>query len=687
MSSFRLIALCLVFGCALGTHAAAATAQEVAALAQVTEQFRSYYLDDPFAMKDNNEALPNVTTALEDSRSLLQDGSWSDVKYLSTARSGWEPSIHYNRMLAMTLAAQAKATSAADRTQLLTAVHAAFGFWIAHDFQCPNWWYNKIGTPKSIATTAVLLGLNLTPAEFTYVTGTLLARYPIDMTGQNRIWLSGNELMRGLLLRDPAMVALSASTVWNEIQVTTEEGLQADASFHQHGPQQQMGNYGMAFAVEECRLALILRDSPWAMPPAKLSLYRDYVLNGENWIAWRGAFDISALDRQMMPRAAHNRTRTLVRVMELSAVMDPAHAAAYRAFGPRQQPGAPNDLIGDRFFWRSDYYIHRTAGFAATLKMSSHRVIGEETVNTENLSGYHAADGALYLYASGQEYEDIFPVWDWSRLPGVTCVMGEPKRFRTSQMPTDFAGGIADGTEGLAALDGARDGVTAHKAWFFGSDFIACLGSAISGPAGAETATTLNQSLLHGAVTVHAGRSTTMIPGGSERTLKSPDWVEHDGWRYTLLTQTTLQMSSLRVTGSWSKVFTNPDTPTMPVDDDVFLLSINHGEAPSAASYAYAAGPIDSVPSVKVLANSKDLQAVALEAGRYGLVFWAAGSFQLPDGRTLKVTVPGLVWVNGSRILVADPTQKLKAFALSVNGTEKTLALPTGQMAGTAVGF
>jgi len=42
------------------------------------------------------------------------------------------------------------------------------------------------------------------------------------------------------------------------------------------------------------------------------------------------------------------------------------------------------------------------ARFAATLKMSSTRVIGAELVNSENLSGYHTADGALYLYREGR---------------------------------------------------------------------------------------------------------------------------------------------------------------------------------------------------------------------------------------------------------------------------------------------
>ena len=118
MAHSRFTLLVLVFAFALAVHAATPTPGEQAALTQVTEQFRANYLDDPFAMRDNNEAVPNVKTALEDSRRLLPDGSWSDIKYQTTARSGWEPLTHYNRLFAMTLAAQAKGTPAADRAQL-----------------------------------------------------------------------------------------------------------------------------------------------------------------------------------------------------------------------------------------------------------------------------------------------------------------------------------------------------------------------------------------------------------------------------------------------------------------------------------------------------------------------------------------------------------------------------------------
>ena len=74
----------------------------------------------------------------------------------------------------MTMAASSTDISADDRQRLLAAVHRAFQFWIRHDFQCTNWWYNEIGIPKLMGTCALLLGENLAPDEYAYVTQTSL---------------------------------------------------------------------------------------------------------------------------------------------------------------------------------------------------------------------------------------------------------------------------------------------------------------------------------------------------------------------------------------------------------------------------------------------------------------------------------------------------------------------------------
>lgn len=67
------------------------------------------------------------------------------------------------------------------------------------------------------------------------------------MTGQNKVWLAGNVLIRGLLLNDAELIKEARENICSEIVLGQKEGIQPDWSFHQHGPQQQFGNYGLSF--------------------------------------------------------------------------------------------------------------------------------------------------------------------------------------------------------------------------------------------------------------------------------------------------------------------------------------------------------------------------------------------------------------------------------------------------------
>ena len=43
-------------------------------------------------------------------------------------------------------------------------------------------------------------------------------------------------------------------------------------------------------------------------------------------------------------------------------------------------------------------------------------------LNNENLKGYNLPLGATNILTSGKEYEGIFPVWNWNKIPGTTAV-------------------------------------------------------------------------------------------------------------------------------------------------------------------------------------------------------------------------------------------------------------------------
>jgi chondroitin AC lyase len=686
--------------CVVGAHAFAATDAD-ADLATLRHHFAEYYLGvdslkgDHLGIRDTTEAVPEADRALDSAHSLGADGSWPDIDYASKALSGWPPQRHYMRMLGMVAAAQQPDTAAATRDVLWTAVHRAFAFWIQHDFICTNWWYNQIGGPKVFATMAVLMGDELKPEERRYLLETMMPRAKIAMTGQNRVWLAGNTLTFGLVKGDPAVVAQASSAIWHEVVVTLAEGIQPDGSFHQHGPQQQFGNYGLAFATEISRWVLLTRGTRWAMPSASWTAFRGFLLDGLAWENWKGRFDVAGVGRQFMPHALTGKSRSTGEAMRNAAAGDPTHDPRYTAFLTRNAPERPNDLVGTRVFWRSDGVMHRRPDFAVSLKMSSRRLIGAESLNHENRLGYFTADGATYLYRTGDEYDDIFPVWDWRKLPGVTCLAREesPPAFRTVHGERDFVGGVTSGDEACAALDFARDGVTARKSWFFGQNGVLCLGREIRSTGSGMVTTTLNQCLLRGPVRVkQSGHEPVTMPEG-ERVLADVEWVEHDGWRYVFLNPTKAHLSNGPRHGHWSRVYENPQTPKGDVTENVFTLWLEHDLSVRDGEYAYAVLPAGQGaasagwPTQVRAADAEEVQMVRFGPTRQGVVFWSLGAADFGDGETVAVDAPCLVMIDRAqhRAFVADPTQKLARINLAVDGRSHEVALPTGWDAGRTI--
>lgn len=616
---------------------------------------------------------------------LREDGSWPDIDYNSKQWATWPTGNHLSRIQQMVVAWRR-----GDKTPGLTdGIHRALGYWMQHDFQCPNWWYNQIGGPQIMFTLALLLGDELHPDEYTYITQTMLPRTKIGMTGQNRVWLAGNTLMGALLRRDPATVHEAAQVIFSEIVVTTKEGIQPDFSFHQHGPQQQFGNYGLGFASEVTKWGEILRGSAWALPTDKLEVFRHYLLDGQRWVVWRGAMDISSCGRQLAANSPEGKSASLMRSMAAMARMDPAHAGEYTATLNRNVRNGVNDFLGARFFWRSDYLVHRRAEFMATVKMCSQRVIGEESLNSENLSGYYLADGACYLYRTGDEYHDIFPVWNWWRIPGVTCVQGSGRvpRFSNNRMKSAFVGGAADGDNSAAAMDYQRDGVYAKKAYFFAGDAIACLGAGIHADATVTMpiATSVNQCRLRGPVRLNDG-TTTRTATADLGDLNTVRWVEHDGVRYVFPQAQQVHGTAGKQTGEWRVVRDTLGNPPGEQAMDIFSLWLDHGTNPNNAGYVYYIEPTEAArhTEITVLANSEQMQAVHVGANLLEAVFYTPGTLDYANTHHITVSAPCVLLLDSAakHLAVADPTHTLPAVTITLDGTAQTITLPQGGDAG-----
>ncbi len=697
------------------------TALSVQDVDSVIASFRAYLFSGrcfSVDLEQRQRSTGYLTTAerLAEARRLLTllsvDGLFSDIDYHDQKPTFWTILGHAHRAELLAIVAGGPDLDRAERTAFATAADRVITAWRVGKFRSGNWWYNDFGAPLLLGTAGVLLGDTLSAENRQFLVKLTLrngnkAIYDKVGGGGNQVWMLSRELIGALLAKDPVWT----STIANAIQLQLEspivvaperrspgvnaiEGVQPDATMHQHGPQMMIGNYGLSFAVDEAAWAVIWHATPLRLSPERTAALRRYLLEGQAWAYWQGRIDVSGIGRRLNPKVLIGMYTTVSQPMADLAEFDPDSAAASRAFLARNQPGASNDLVGFRWFWRSDYGVTRNAGFFASVRLHSSHTRGWETVNGENLQGQHLADGATYLSTSGGEYDEILPVWDWKRLPGITNIASPALQKQLAAQVTGVlsnpaplpiaspiqAGGVSQGRQGCIAYQHAAKatGLGARKAWFFNKDLMVCMGSGIVSTTKDQSAiTSVNQCLGRGTVRTSAGGVAQELPAGALRSLTA-EWIEHDGLRYEFPAGGALLAGITKQTGTWKSISTFVIAPEEPQSLAVFSLLIDHGRMPTAGSYAYAVRPMGSAATpYRIVSNTPDMQAVAWDDRRCSVVFWQPGTITWSSGRSLQATAPCLVDVDGDQVAISDPTRKLTQIDLLIDGKPVPITLRT----------
>lgn len=626
--------------------------------------------------------------------SLQTDGRWRDVNYADQDNE-WNPLVALDRILIMTYAYRNTSDPLYQDVRLLSGIVNAIQYWYQVNPTCKNWYKNDIAKQFYFNVIALLLqGI---------IENDLLGKMIADltetptMTGSNRTLVSVSVLYRGVLEKNTERITSGVNGVMQQVKITTEEGIQPDYSFHQHGAFLYNGNYGSNFLRETIWLGSIVQGTQFAFTPDHLKVLRNYYLQGTRWMVRCGVLDYNVRGRQVGRSTGFDPDAyTLVPQLDHFMMADPAHIDQYRASKQHILHQEPQEISGNRHFWRSDYTAHHRGAYFTSLKMCSQRTVGMEMdVNTENLYGYYLPFGLTYIYRRGDEYQDIFPVWDWARLPGVTSPHHAFSSSGRSSQQTSFVGGVSDGTYGVSTMDLDVKDTQAKKSWFwFDREWIA-LGAGIQSTNENAIVTGINQTLLKGNVMVDG----TPYSRG-EKILENPTWVWHDSIAYVFPKQQIVAMKAAEQKGQLQRIFgLGADSIYR---SDVFSLWFEHGLKPKEASYEYIVMPgcssdeltayAQNIP-VTVLSNTPRIQAVTHHQLQItGIVFHEAGSFSLNDDLIMEVSHPCLVMVNhaGNIVTVSDPSASVNEIIITMSnkaGKRKTelVTLPESQFAGSSV--
>ncbi len=653
---------------------------------------------------------------------LRPDGSWPDIDYTDAMRSRWGAAEHLSRVLLMAKSARVYRDAGRPDAALEATILLALKWWTDHDYRNPNWWWNQIGVPQLLGQIGNLMLPQLSADELAKMVAIMKRSNwrRVPWTGANLTWGVAIEIARGCMENDPAPVAEGYARMYEEIKIVSqpEDGIQQDYSFHQHGQQLYNGGYGLDLANDVGRFVSYAWGTQFQIPADRMAIFSSYLLNGERWFI-RGPgdeFDYSSVGREITraQKAPSDGDQTRGPISPgIGAVYGLAHTLALLAAEPtpRQKEleafaarvrGDANvaAFTGNKQFWCSDYMAQRRRDYFTSVKMLSTRMLNAELVNSEGKESVHLSDGVNFLYLTGDEYMNIFPVWDWTKIPGTTAIQGtletgEPNPIH-ARGKTSFDGGVSDGTYGMAAMNLERGNLTAKKAWFFLDRSYMALGAGITLADDTEhgVATDVNQPLLEGAVLTSQSRGP--LPEGTYNyDTSGRAYVYHDHVGYIFPPGTKVHLSLGPQSGRWTDIGTGSNAP---VTMKVFDLWIDNGKSPQNASYEYTIFPDVNVHEVEqrakstdvaVLSNTAEIQAVYnLRLKLAEIAFRKPGWLKTPVGE-VKADHACLLLVTRGRhewkVTASNPENQSLILSVAVQEKSITIGLPGGNFAGSSV--
>ncbi|MBD0831982.1 polysaccharide lyase family 8 super-sandwich domain-containing protein [Aestuariibaculum sediminum] len=628
------------------------------------------------------------------------NGTWSDLDYNNRQPGNWPLLAHLKRASIMAKAYHKADSEYYHNPTLLKNILESYNWWVDNTPKNSNWWYAQIGIPQNLGVIMLLMEDNMDPKQWKKGIEIMdKVRFGIQ-TGQNLVWVSSNIVLRSILKNNVEELNQAAENIKNEMQIAiNSEGLQPDFSFHQHGRQLQFGNYGLHFLEDQVKWMYILKNTAYEYTSEQIDLMRHYFSEGQRWVIWKGVYDINCSGRQLFPDEQLDKSEKVKQAALEMKEIDTEYPSLYKSISHK------NNIRGLKFFPFSELLIQRTKQYMASIRMCSSRVKGSESGNGENLSGYYLADGAMCIMKTGEEYLNIFPYWDWRKIPGTTTVQDTTKLpeigWGSYHIKSDFVGGFTYKDFGVSSMQYRRDGVEASKSYFIFPDFVVCLGSGISGKSEQFLQTNIEQRF-----------STTPFSklvdnkfekNNAKNSIKPSNCIWHENTGYIINPTNSIEAKIEQREAKWDQVVVWPQKPQE--KRNVFQLVINHGINCKDDFYSYVIFPEIKKSSLKkeykrpsyyILTNNKFTQAVQLKNAT-SIVFYKPGNVRINGTYNISINVPSLVFfeVNKetSTVLITDPTQKLESAIITltkhiesdIQTVTKTINFPKGTKQGTPV--
>lgn len=598
-------------------------------------------------------------------------GSFIDIDYTDSSYVYWQPIRHLERINHITEAYINSKHQYYKSPKLHNVIIKCLEFWHQREPTCKNWWFNQVLVPQQIGLIVInmrysgVLGIppNLEKGLIDIMKKCVDS--PEMYTGANRIDIAIHWIYRGCLTKDSILLQYVKDILFEPLDYSNTEGISIDNCFLQHGKQLYIGGYGLRFLDSMTQIAYLFIGTKYSISSDKLNNLCDFARN-TFFRSIRGrSFSFNAIGRNLSRKGALKESSRLIQIAQRLIKLDPLHQKEYE-FAIKQIKGeltsSLNTKVLHSHYYCSDYTLHTSPLYTFDVRFSSKSTQLCETLNNENLKGYFLSYGSNCLMTTGDEYDGIFPVWDWARIPGVTApqITEIPIVKHGALGQSEIAGGVSDSLCGVTAfvLNDSCLQVYAKKSWFFFDREIVCLGSDIHSNSDKQIETSINQCLCPSGMSMIYSKESIRrkVVDEVDTVLCNPEWLLFNHIGYVFPDNQSVIISKKEQIGNWRQINNAYDNSI--IKRNVFYLGINHNYRPRKAYYSYTIVPgIDSEgellsylmkTDIRILQHSSLLHAVYNQSeDMLQIVFFEKGEFQ-EECVSVSVNNPSLIIIKGA---------------------------------------
>ncbi|HDJ2889944.1 TPA: polysaccharide lyase 8 family protein [Staphylococcus aureus] len=506
-----------------------------------------------------------------------------------------------------------------------------------------NWWDYEIGTPRALTNTLLLMDDILTKDEMKNYSKPISTYAPSsdkilssvgeseDAKGGNLVDISKVKLLESVIEEDVDMMKKSIDSfnkVFTYVQDSAtgkaRNGFYKDGSYIDHQDVPYTGAYGVVLLEGISQMMPMIKESPFKTSQDN-AILSNWIDEGFMPLIYKGEMmDLSrgrAISREN--ETSHTASATVMKsLLRLSDTMDDSTKTKYKqivktsvnsdsSYNQNDYLNSYSDidkmkkLKNDSTISKNDLtqqlkiyndmdrvaYHNKELDFAFGLSMTSKNVARYESINNENLKGWHTGAGMSYLYNSDvKHYRDNF--WataDMKHLAGTTTLNDMPST--NTKNDKSFVGGTKLNNKYASIgmdFENQDKTLTAKKSYFILNDKIVFIGTGIKSTDASKNPVTTIENRKANGYTIYKDDTQTTNSDNQETHsvfLESNDTKKNIGYHFLDKPKITVKKESH--TGKWKDI--NNSQSTTQKNDDYYEVTQTHNT--SENKYAYVLYP------------------------------------------------------------------------------------------------